>query len=303
VRGQRRALRYAYEQLVLPRRVAADRVDVLHSLGYVMPVLAPCRRVVTVHDLNFLEFGHTMPWARRASLGFFVRAAVARADVVVAVSEFTRREIERRLGVPPGRVAVTHEAPEPPREMLVPANWRPAGIAGPYFVVFSSPSPHKNVPRLLSAFAAARSSGLVRHELVVIGRLPPGVAIAQDGVRALGYLDAENLERVLRRADGLVFPSTYEGFGLPVLEAMVRGVPVACSTAGSLPEVAGDAALLFDPHDEPGMIAAMVQLADPATSRRLREAGRARAAAFSWDETARRTLEVYERAMARPGER
>jgi glycosyltransferase involved in cell wall biosynthesis len=300
--GRRRGLRYAYEQGILPRRAAADRIDVLHSLGYVMPLVTSCRRVVTIHDLNFLAFGHTWPWTRRAPFEVFVRASVARADAIIAVSEFTRRELHRLLAVAPGRVAVTHEAAEPPSEVEIPDGWRPPGVDGPYFLVFSSPSPHKNVARLLSAFARVRQCGRVRHGLAVVGHLPPGMAVAQEGVRVLGYLGADDLERVFRCADGLLFPSTYEGFGLPVLEAMARAIPVACSTAGSLPEVAGEAALPFDPTDEIAMGEAIAQLADPATRTRLREAGRRRAAEFSWVETARQTVEVYERvARGRSG--
>ncbi|HLN81533.1 MAG TPA: glycosyltransferase family 1 protein, partial [Thermoanaerobaculia bacterium] len=177
------------------------------------------------------------------------------------------------------------------------------GIRKPYLICFSSPSPHKNIPALLQAFAMAQEKHRLMHQLVVVGHLPPGLPIGRDGirddsVRVVGYLQDADLSTVVAGAELLVFPSLYEGFGLPVLEAMSAGVPVICSDRASLPEVAGDAALFFDPTN----ISEMSEtLARAVTDRRLRETlrekGRQNVARFSWDRTAAETLNVYRRVL------
>lgn len=294
-----RASRYAYEQGVLPTRVAAARPDVLHSLGYVGPLRAPCPHVVSIPDLNFVGHGAAMPGFKRRVLGAFVRMTAARADHIITISEFSRGQIAARFGLDAAsRITVTHlagrPAPEGPADPALLAHY---GAKPPYVVAFASQSPHKNIPRLLEAFAMA-SAG-IEHTLVLIGHLPTGglapPASARSGrVVYTGYVPDAHVMPLLAGADAFVFPSSYEGFGLPLLDAQACGVPVACSSAGSLPEVAGDGALVFDPTSVTAIAAAIRTLATDERARAaLRARGRANVVRFSWSATAERTFSVY----------
>jgi glycosyltransferase involved in cell wall biosynthesis len=180
----------------------------------------------------------------------------------------------------------------------------------PYVAAFSSLGPHKNMPRLVQAFHQACRD--LPHHLVLIGHLPTGergiLAASNDGragrVHALGYVPAAHLAPILSHADLFAFPSLYEGFGLPILEAQQLGVPVVCSTAGSLPEVAGQSALFFDPLSIDQMAEAIrTCLSDRTLNGRLRQLGKENVARFSWEKTARAMLRVYESTHADQTER
>jgi glycosyltransferase involved in cell wall biosynthesis len=303
VRAVRRASRYAYEQAVLPARALAAGTDLLHSLGYVGPLAAPCPHVVTIHDLNFVGHAEAMPAGKRRVLRAFVEATARRARHVITVSDFSRRELERHLGWAPAaeRITVTHEAGRPsaaPSRAAVADVRARYGIDGPYVVAFGSSSPHKNLPRLVQAFrdGAAR----LPHALVLVGHLPAdaalGAAAGSARVIATGYVPDADVMPLLGGADLFAFPSLYEGFGLPLLDAQRCGVPVVCSDAGALPEIAGDGALRFDPRSVESIAHAIRRaLADDGVRDRLRRAGLSNAARFTWDRTARETLAVYER--------
>jgi glycosyltransferase involved in cell wall biosynthesis len=311
VRAVSRAARYRFEQLVLPRLLAREGVDLVHSLGYVSPLRAGCPAVVTVHDLNFRAFGAEMGRRRRWMLELFVRLSVTRARRVITVSEFARQQLLAAYALPPERVKVTHEAPRAtPAVTAADENGARAltGTGRPYFIAYGSTSPNKNLARLLEAYAAARAGADIPHRLVVVGHTPKTLAALAERISIgsdvvlTGYLEDGILQAVLRGADGLLFPSLYEGFGLPVLEAMAAGVPVACSNAASLPEVAGDAALLFAPTSTAEIASAVERLAGSAALREdLRSRGYRRAAQFTWAATARATLDVYAEALAGPG--
>jgi glycosyltransferase involved in cell wall biosynthesis len=312
VRASRRPLRYAWEQLVLPLQVVRHRLDVLHSLGYVGPLACPCRHAVTIHDLNYLRHTHGMPDSRRRALRFFVGHGARRADHVLTVSEFARGEIVGELGIPPERVTVTYNAPrtaargEGSRDARSGSDIaRRYGLPSRYALAFTSQSAHKNIDRLIDAFGLLAPS--IPHALVLVGHEPAGstlrarVAAAGLGDRVVftGYVPDEHVLPLLGGADLFVFPSLYEGFGIPVLDAQSVGVPVACSSAGSLPEVAGPGALLFDPWQVDAIARAIQMcLADGALRDRLRRAGSANVARFSWEATARATVGVYRRLAA-----
>lgn len=301
----RRGARYAFEQIVLPTRAAAHRAHVLHSLGYVGPLAAPCPHVVTIHDLNFIGHGAAMPPAKRRVLGAFVRWSAQRADHVITVSEFSRRELLAFLGprfAP--RITVTHEAGRATQPPLNPAECAAVatrhGLRGPYVLAFSSSSPHKNVDRLLDAFN--RLAPTDPHDLALVGHLPASVRerilwpALRSRVVATGYVPDAAVLPLIAGADLFVFPSLYEGFGLPLLDAQACGVPVACAAAGALPEVAGDGAVLFDPHSPDAIAATLTRvLTDRELRATLRERGVRNAARFSWARTARETLAVYAR--------
>jgi glycosyltransferase involved in cell wall biosynthesis len=309
VQARSRARRYAYEQTVLPRLALRYGVDVLHSLGYVSPLRLRCASVVTVHDLNYEAIPDSFTPLRRAVLQFFVPRGARRAETVLTLSEASRRRIVARLGVPESRVVVTPCA----------ADRRPTsgdtdfavlgarlGIDRPYVLALSSGSPHKNLARLLRAFARLTTD---RLQLVIAGHEPTRGeslrALADElrlgsSVRFTGYLSDHDLSLVRRHARVFVFPSLYEGFGIPVLEAMEAGVPVVASNVASLPEVVGDAGRLVDPRSVDDIAAGLREVvADEGLRQDLVQRGYQQLRRFSWESTARRTLEVYERAFER----
>ena len=307
VRARRRTEWVRGEQQHLPRLARRAGVDLLHSLANTAPAYGPRPRVVTVHDL--------IAWRRpEAHLGFLsrgvrllIRLAVARSQRVIAVSESTRRDLVELLRVDPVQIdvvpngvtlAATSGDARAARERL--------GAGGRRIVLSASAKrPHKNLGRLLEAIAQMDDRPL----LVLPGYRTPyedelreqaRVLEVEDDVRFLGWTEAGELEDLYAAADCFAFPSYYEGFGLPVLEAMARGVPVVCADRSSLPEVAGDAALLFDPDDARAVAGALrAVLEDPARADDLRRRGHAQAERFSWAAAARGTLASYERALGR----
>lgn len=298
--------RYVFEHVLLRHSLRDNGIDLLHSLGYTSPLFLKCPTVVTVHDLNFKAFGGSMPIARRLMLGLFVRQAVLRTTKVIAVSDFSRQEILRTYRVPREKVVAIHEAvdlgevPEFVEEEKTASAPLP-GVSGPYVVAFSATYPNKNIPRLIEAFAEAKKRPGFDHKLVLIGhkfQSDRTNAGAERDIIRTGYLDRREVFRVLKGADFLVFPSFYEGFGLPVLESMAAGVPVLCSKAASLPEVAGDAALFFDPfsvRDLAENIAALAANLPLRTS--LRQKGFENLKRFSWKKTAAETVAVYDEVL------
>jgi glycosyltransferase involved in cell wall biosynthesis len=313
VRARNRVEWVRGEQQLLPGLARRAGVDLVHSLASTAPVRGRFRRVVTIHDLLY----RVVPEAHFGVLGLGMRVLVPlaahRSHRVIAISRSTAADIRRYLRVPAARVDVIPEgvgatpAGEPePADVL-----RERHALGGRRVALSvsAKRPHKNLMRLLEALAAIPAAR--RPVLVVPGYPTPyeqqlrerSRALGVDGdVRFLDWVSGAELEGLYALADVFVFPSLYEGFGLPVLEAMRRGVPVACSDRSSLPEVAGDAALLFDPDDARAITAAIERvLGDPAQAQRLRDAGRTQAARFTWAATARATADSYDRAMARRG--
>ena len=265
---------------VLPLKAARQRVDLLHCPGHRGPLRSRVPVVVTIHDLGVFRHPETFnPWTRSYSRAFLPRLAKAAARVI-AVSEFTKGETVELLGVAANRVHVIPHGVGPPFEPVGPA------AGGDYALAVGTVEPRKN---LIRAQLAAERAGV---ELRVVG--PPGWGDV--GVDTVGFVDDDELARLYRGAQCLVYPSLYEGFGLPVLEAMACGTPVVTSAAGATAEVAGGAAVLVDPLDVDAIAAGIRE----AIGRReeLRAAGLERAAGFTWDEAARRTIQVYREAAA-----
>ncbi|MFL5981172.1 MAG: glycosyltransferase family 4 protein [Gaiellaceae bacterium] len=309
VYGRRRAAWVRGEQLLLPREAERARVDVVHSLASTAPAWGAFKRVVTIHDVIYKLHPEAHGW-RTLALRALIPLAARRSDRVIVPSHSTQRDLARLLSVPqqkidvvPNGIGATPAARPVPEEEL---RRRHDLGAGPFVLTVSLKRPNKNLTRLLDALALIPAER--RPLLVLAGHATPYEQTLREhadriGVtshtRFLPWVPPAELESLYRAATAFVFPSLYEGFGLPVLEAMTRGVPVACSNRGALDEVADDAALTFDP-ERPAEIAAAVErlLADPAERERLRRAGTANAARYSWGETARGTLASYESALA-----
>lgn len=300
------------EQQLLPGLARRAGVELLHSLASTAPSWGRFRRVVTIHDLIYRIVPDAHPGVRALGMRVLVPLAARRSDRIIVDAASTRDDLQRLLGVDPDRVEVVPLGiGHPARATPVAVATVRAGLGADQRAIVLSVSAklaHKNLIRLIRALARIPSD---RRPLLVLPGYPTpheeevrahaaalGVA---DDVRLLGWVSAEELEGLYAAAACFVFPSLAEGFGLPVLEAMARGVPVACSGRGALAEVAGDAALLFDPESESAISAAIERvIVDPELARRLVAAGRRRAAGFSWRATAQGTLAAYRRAATPP---
>lgn len=304
-RAHRRIVRYLWEQLVLPVQAMQYRLDILHSLGYVSPLLLPCRSVVSILDLVY-NYPGALSAPQRRILETLVAASARTADRIITISETSQQEIVSVLRVQLDNVKVTLLAPKQ-REPVKESDWCSVatrlGIQGAYLLAFSSLSPSKNIPALLRAFAILREEG-IDLQLVLVGHQPRrGMSLNAlceslhlgQHVILTGYLPDTEVSLLLENTTLFAFPSLYEGFGLPILEAMAAGVPVACSRAASLPEVAGKAAVLFDPRSDADMAAKLKLLIEqPAQRCELIQKGYQNLKRFSWQATARETLRVYE---------
>lgn len=305
-----RSARYLYEQVRLPGVLRAIGADVVHSPGYVGPLFPGCPSVVTIPDLNFRTFGASMPVPRRIALEVFVRACARAAERVIAISNFGRSELVGGLGVAADKVRVTPLAARP---QLIGASDGDSEILSrydiqpPFALAYGSTSPNKNIGTLLRAWREARRGKGMPGMLVIAGHLPRGLSdeptyreLDRVGVlRVTGYLPRRDAEAVLRCARFLVFPSVYEGFGLPVLEAMQAGVPVICSNRASLPEVGGEAALYVDPFDVEGFVDRMrTVMTDDVVWADRRRMALENVRRFSWNRTATLTREVYGEAVS-----
>jgi glycosyltransferase involved in cell wall biosynthesis len=309
VNARRRTEWVRGEQQLLPRLARDCGVDLVHSLASTGPVWGRFRRVVTIHDVIYRIYPEAHAGIKAKGMGVLVPLAARRSDRVITPSATTRDDVVRLLSVPEERVDVVHEGVRHPsvEPSESPSQLRTRLDLGtrPLVLTLSAKRPHKNLERLLEAlklipierrpllllpgYSTPWESELRRHAIDL------GIS---DDVRFLGWVPAGELEALFAAAACFVFPSLYEGFGLPVLEAMARGVPVACSDIGVLQEVARDAARLFDP-ESPHAIAESIEslLAGRGESQRLAAAGRARAQRFTWERTARATLATYHRTL------
>jgi len=299
------------EQVRVPLALRREGVTLFHAPHYVLPPLVTCRSVVTIHDCIHLMFPQYLPnrlahvYARTA-----IALAARRATRVLTVSESSKRDILRFVDTPPDKIDVIYNAyderfgVEPREEDVVRVRER-YQLHDEFVLYAGNVKPHKNLERLIQAFDLVRRRGLGHLKLVLIGDEISKYAALRRAVhrhqlhqyvRFLGYLPEATLAVMYRLAGVFVFPSLYEGFGLPPLEAMASGTPVVTSNVSSLPEVAGDAAVLVDPY-EPEAIADGIYrvLTDESLRRSLRQRGLARAQQFSWEASVRRVREIYGR--------
>ncbi len=300
------------EQIQIPRMAQALRIDLLHSPYYLKPYLGlPCPTVVTIHDLIGWQFPHTLtPHARRL-FRIAMRLAVRTATRIITVSHNARDDIAYYYRIPHARIAVTPEAADerfrPQSAETIAALRHRYGLTAPYVLYVGANKPHKNLERLIHAWervcatAATRPSPAPR--LVIAGHYDPRYPSVQrivtergltTSVTFLPNVPEADLPALYSGAELFVFPSYYEGFGLPPLEAMACGTPVVCAYTSSLPEVVGNAALTVDPFNFIELAEAIeCLLHNPALRAYLHEQGLRQAQRFSWQQTARQTFDVY----------
>jgi glycosyltransferase involved in cell wall biosynthesis len=299
----------------MPRAARQDRLDLLH-VTYTLSPWLPCPAVVTVHDISYRTHPETFSLRDRLLLAAAVPRSMHRAARVITVSEAARRDIIRHYRLPAAKVVAIHNGVEETfRPVTDPAALAAVraryGLPERYILAVGNLQPRKNLRRLIEAFAVLRAARGDDCRLVLVGQPfwrheELGRVVAAHGlgeaVIATGYVPAGDLPAIYSAATLFAYPSLYEGFGLPPLEAMACGTPVVASDTSSLPEVVGDAGLLVDPLDTVALARVLASVLDDAALReRLRQAGFARAAGFTWREAARRTLRVYELAMAGRG--
>jgi glycosyltransferase involved in cell wall biosynthesis len=303
-------LRIGWMQLVASRVLRDLRPDVAHFTNGMIPPAAPNPTVVTIHDMSLQLHPRCHPLRRLVINRPLLAVAMRTASGIVTVSHSARRDLLRLHGIDADRVSVVHEAAAPrfqpisDRARLDEARRR-YGLPARFVLYVGTIEPRKNLPRLMQAFAAARAQGMP-HELVCAGpygwssRDLTGV-VQRLGIRRVvhftGYVAGEDLPALYNLGEMFAFPSVYEGFGLPVVEAMACGTPVITSNTSSLDEIAAGAAETVDPYDVDALTAALVRLArDAAWRQELSERGLARAQRFSWTRTACQMLAVYQRA-------
>ena len=301
--------------LTLSRELRRHPVDLLH-VQFTAPPLSPCPIVASIHDLSFEHLPQTFKRRSRMQLRLTVRHTARKAARILALSEYTRNDIIKTYGVEAERVSITPLAAsrlftpitEPSELSRVRSTY---GMKRDYILAVGSIQPRKNLPRLINAYAHLRSlrPQAKLPQLALVGKnawlYKETLQAAKqhgfaDDIIFTGYVPEADLPPLYTGATCFVYPSYFEGFGLPVLEAMQCGTPVIAGNRTSLPEVVGDAGLLVDPFDEKALAAAMARVIDNANlAAELRVKGLQRAGNFSWQETARLTLQAYKQAAAR----
>lgn len=291
------------DQLVLPGLLGKLAPDVYHNTKNVLPLLLPCPSVVTIHDLACLHHPETFTAPARAYLRFHTRHAASRATRIVAVSHHARRDLMKTLRVPEARVRVIHHGVA--EAFRAPAGPPPADLRRPYVLSVGTIQARKNLDVLVRAVARVRARGLDAN-LAIAGRRGWRTEAFDEACRTtpvqmLGVVDDARLPALYAHAAAFAQPSSYEGFGLTVAEAMAAGAPVVAADAGSLPEIVGEAGLLVPPRDEEALAKAIEQLLrSDALRAELAAAGRRRAASFDWDRSAEQHARLY-RELARRG--
>ena len=303
-----RPLTWAWNRVGWPpvEALTSQRFDVVHSTT---PLLLPARsglRACTVYDLDFLAHPDRARGEMRRDFPKLVHAHTAKADLVVTISEYSKRQIEARLGVAPERIAVCR--PGVPAWITGPLPPRPAGAPG-HVLFVGTLEPRKNIPALLAAYRLLAERQPSAPRLVLAGQATPAADAWLSETKAPplrgrvvveGYVSNKRRAELYAGADMVVLPSLDEGFGLPALEAMALGIPVVTSNVGALPEVVGDAGILVDPADVAGLAGALERVhTEPRAAARMREAGITRARQFSWPASARVMIGAYAEALRR----
>ena len=303
VRAKNRPWRLTWEQLALPGKLRRHHIDVLLNPGFTGPVLAPCPTVTVFHDLQHARHPEYFRWFELPFWRMFLYASARRSSRIIAVSEATRKDFVAHYKADGSKVCVVHHGVDP---KFFGIRERFARDDGPrYILTVSTQHPHKNFRRLLLAYAEYVEqrtgvklviAGLRGFDSAAIERLIADLGLGEK-VRCTGWIPREDLFALFAGADAFVYPTTFEGFGMTLLEGLAAGLPVACSAIEPLRTLAGSAALLFDPHRTEEIMGALVRITEDEVLRgALRDAGPRRAREFNWDKAARSTLKVLTEA-------
>lgn len=291
----------------LPWRSKCDHLDLFHA-QFIVPPFLKCKTVTTIPDIAYEHFPQFFPASQRAFLKVLVRESAKKADHIITVSQYSKRDLVETYGIKPEKITVTYEGAGdefgPRNKDQAKENLRRKyGLDWPFILYVGRLQARKNLARLVRSYAEIRKTG-IEHKLVLAGRLDslfrPVISLVRDlglesDVVFPGYIDAAELPDLYSAADVFVYPSLYEGFGLPVIEAMACGTPVITSRGSSLEEVAGQAAVLVDALDEESITSALrLVLSDGNLRERLHRAAIQRSHDFSFKNAARQTLSVYE---------
>jgi glycosyltransferase involved in cell wall biosynthesis len=287
-----RPMRILWEQLRLPREVSRLELDVLLNPGFTAPVFASCPCVTVFHDLQHKRHPEYFSWFDLPFWKLLLWASAHRARRIIAVTEATRSDILRFYGISAERISVVHHGVDPAFLDL-----RRDRVER-FVLCVSTLHPHKNIERLIHAYAREKRdytlvlAGMRGFHAKAIDRLIDQLGV-RDRVTVTGWIPRADLYALYDRALACVYPSTFEGFGMPALEAMAAGVPLLCSDIPPLREVAADCALFFDPLSEDALAEGLTRIvSDEALRARLAHAGRERARTFTWERTAQETLSV-----------
>ncbi len=309
--------KYSLQELfVLPLKMAAQQLDLFHAPHYTLPPIRPCKGIVTIHDVIHLRFPGNLPHPAACYYARGIMWAAARsAKKVLTVSECSKQDIIHYLGVPEQKIEVIYNGITPRSEAIERIRnpesretlRQQFGISRKYLLFLSNFMPHKNFETLIKACSLLKHRRQLDACLVLAGKndklrsqlqaLISSEKMTED-VLLTGFVEPELIPALYANAELFVYPSLYEGFGLQALEAMNYDIPVAISNVSALPEIAGDAAITFNPESVEDMAAAIFKiLSDPGLQAALLEKGRARVQTFSWTTAAERTLEVYQAAL------
>jgi glycosyltransferase involved in cell wall biosynthesis len=310
LRATNRYARIIREQCDLPFRVLQSRVDLLWSPGYTAPLFVSCPQVVTIHDMQYKRHPQDLSYLARLATDILVRMAAARCSRIIAVSDFSRQEIVLFTHANPEKVIVVYEAADPAFAQPISEDIKRQRLKGlltyekPYILCIANTYPHKNVRTLIEAFSQILDK--IPHQLVLVGKPRLGESEVQTALRKVP--DASRIQRLLQvdynelfalyqGADLFVFPSLYEGFGLPVLEAMMSGVPVLTTRCGSIPEVGSDKVCYFDQTNATDLSRHIIDIVSWKSDCRRKWVTEAqeRTGQFSWQQTAAKTIECFKK--------
>lgn len=310
IKASFRPVRLLWEQLVLPLQLKQYHVDLVHSLGYFSPLFVPCSSISTIPDLNFIYARSSFSHAGYLLWRLMVPLSATRSDKIITISHSSKGDITRFFDIASEKVRVVYLAVPDIRaegQCHNSVDLSQYGIRGQPILSVASSHPHKNLSRLIEAYSTLVRTYDVENQLVLVGHHRAHADLLEKMVQRLrlegkliltGYVPDALLEKLYSRAILFVFPSLYEGFGVPILEAMTNGVPVVCSDVASLPEVAGNAALFFDPYSVEDIAAKIHRaLQDLDLRQQLIRKGRENVKRFSWGQTARQTIAVYEELL------
>ena len=300
------------QHIAIPLQLWKENANIYHYPHFDLPLLQRCNSVITIHDLKYIiapSFFPEFSISKKLYMSLSIRSSVKRARKVIVVSESTKEDLMRLFGVPAPKISVVPLAVG--KRFAVSLNkeeikikLKKKGIHGKYFLFVGERRPHKNIVRLIEAFKIFKDRNSEKYQLVIVGKRYSNYTVPEQKIKELdlesnvimvGYVPDEELPLYYQGAEMLVFPSMYEGFGIPILEAMACGIPVITSNISSMPEVAGNAAVLVNPYETNEIAAAMQRICSNRDLRKdLIAKGSKNVKRFSWEKTAEKTLSVYE---------